>query len=193
MCIKSHPYPFLCSPNYTKQRQSKKQTQRWRVVSTDIRRYFTCLGLLVQFHHFERITTFRRGDYKCSGQRSVANYRAAGKWSLTAFWYRITGSLVFNPRGNCESHLFNILVPRDSVFRSLPVVVVYVSVHFSLGPCMLLLLVGIKDFGLGTQSIWLDWPLSEVGTRLEQHICSIPHRLRIRSCLPGMETKKTHI
>ena len=38
----------------------------------------------------------------------------------------------------------------------------------------------------------MDWPLSEVGTGLEQQICYIPHRLIIWSCLPGPETEHTH-
>ena len=55
--------------------------------------------------------------------------------------------------------------------------------------CMLLCLVGIKDYGLCTQSLGLDWPLSEVGTGLEQQICLIPHRLIIWAYLPSLVTK----
>ena len=79
-----------------------------------------------------------------------------------------------------------------SVLRSLPVVVAYVSVHSSLVIGMLLRLVGIKECGLGTWSLGLDRPLSEVGTGLDQQICSSPHHLIIRACLPGPETENTH-
>ena len=79
-----------------------------------------------------------------------------------------------------------------SVLHSLTVFVAYVYVHSYLVIGMLLCLVGLKECGLGTQSLGLDWPLSEVGTRLEQHMCSIPHRLIIRACLPGLETENTH-
>ena len=50
------------------------------------------------------------------------------------------------------------------------------------------MIVGLKC-GLGTQSLGLDWPLSEVVTGLYQQICSIPHRL-ICACLPGTDNKK---
>ena len=54
---------------------------------------------------------------------------------------------------------------------------------------MLLRLVGLKEFGLGTQSLGMGWPLSEVGTGWEQKMtCSSPHHLIIRACLPGPET-----
>ena len=76
-----------------------------------------------------------------------------------------------------------------SVLRSLPVGVSYVSVHSSLVIGVLFRIFGLKEFGLGTQSLGLEWPLSEVGTRLEQQICSGPHRLIIWACLPGLETK----
>ena len=79
-----------------------------------------------------------------------------------------------------------------SVLRSVPVVVAYVSVNLSLVVGMLFLIIGIKEFGLGTQSLGLDWSLSEIGTGLEQQIFSSPHRLIIRTCLPGPETKYTH-
>ena len=54
---------------------------------------------------------------------------------------------------------------------------------------MLLRIVGLKEYGLGTQSLGLDWPLSEVGTGLEQQTCSSPHRFVIWACLPGLETE----
>ena len=76
-----------------------------------------------------------------------------------------------------------------SVLRSLPVVHAYVSVHSSLVIGMLIRPVRLKECGLGTQSLGLYWPLSEVGTRLEQQICSSPHCLIIRACLPGPETE----
>ena len=57
---------------------------------------------------------------------------------------------------------------------------------------MLLRIVGLKECGLGTHSLGLDWPLTEVGTVLEQKICSSPHHLIIRACLPGPETENTH-
>ena len=79
-----------------------------------------------------------------------------------------------------------------SVLCSLPVVVAYVSVHLSLVIGMLLRLVGPKECRFGTHSLGLDWPLSEVGTGLEQQICSIPHRLIIWACHPDPETENTH-
>ena len=78
------------------------------------------------------------------------------------------------------------------VLCRLPVVVSYLSVHFSLVVGMLLRLVGIKECRLGTQSLGLDWLLSEVGTELDQQICSSPHRLIIWVCLPVPETVNTH-
>ena len=57
------------------------------------------------------------------------------------------------------SHLVNKLAPLVSVLRLLPVVVAYVSVHLSLVIGMLLRLIGIKERGLGTQSLGLDLPL----------------------------------
>ena len=63
-----------------------------------------------------------------------------------------------------------------SVLRSLPVVIAYVSVHSYLVIGMLLRIVGLKECELGTQSLGLYWPLSEVGTGFEQQIYSIPHR-----------------
>ena len=78
-----------------------------------------------------------------------------------------------------------------SVLRSLPVFVAYVFVHFPLVIGMLLRLAGLKECRLGTQCLGLDWPLSEVGTGLDQQICSIPHRLIIWACLPGPETENT--
>ena len=38
----------------------------------------------------------------------------------------------------------------------------------------------------------MDWPLSEVGTGLEQQICYISHHLIIWPCLTGPETENTH-
>ena len=73
----------------------------------------------------------------------------------------------------------------------LPVVVSYVSVHLSLVVGMLLRLVGIKECRLGTQSLGLDWALSEVGNGLEQNTSSSPHHLLIRACLPDPETENT--
>ena len=61
-------------------------------------------------------------------------------------------------------------MPPVSVLRSVPVVVAYVSVNSSLVIGTLFLIIGIKEFGLGTQSLGLDWSLSEVGTGLEQQI-----------------------
>ena len=55
--------------------------------------------------------------------------------------------------------------------------------------CVLLRLVGLKEYWLGTQSLGLDWALSEVGTGLEQQTCLSPHHLIIRACLLGLETK----
>ena len=78
------------------------------------------------------------------------------------------------------------------VLRSLPVVVAYVSVHLSLVIDMLLRLAGLKECELETQSLGLDWPLSEVGTGWEQHIFYSPHRLIFWACLPGPETENTH-
>ena len=63
------------------------------------------------------------------------------------------------------------------------------SFHSFLIIGMLLRLVGLKECGLGTHSLGLDWPLSEVGTGLEQQICSSPHHLIIWACLPGPETE----
>ena len=57
-------------------------------------------------------------------------------------------------------------MPPVSVLCLLPVVVAYVLVHSPLAIGMLLRLVGLKECGLGTQSLGLDWPLSEVGTGL---------------------------
>ena len=48
---------------------------------------------------------------------------------------------------------------------------------------------GLKNAGWATKCLGLDWPLSEVGTGLEQQICSSPHRIIIRACLPGPETE----
>ena len=79
-----------------------------------------------------------------------------------------------------------------SALHLLPIVVAYVSDHLSLVIGMLLLIVGLKECGLGTQSLGMDWPLSEVGTGLEQQICSSPHRLIIWACLPGTDTENTH-
>ena len=95
-------------------------------------------------------------------------------------------------RGNWESHLVKILVPPVSVLLSLPVVIAYASIHLFHVIGMLLRLVGLKERMLGTQSLGLDWPLSKVGTGLEQNFCSSPHRLIIRACLPGPETENTH-
>ena len=44
-------------------------------------------------------------------------------------------------------------------------------------------LVGLKEYKLGTQSLGLDWPLSEVGTGLDQQTCLSPHHLIIWACL----------
>ena len=79
-----------------------------------------------------------------------------------------------------------------SVLCSLPVVVAYVSVHLSLVIGILLCNIGLKECGLGTQRLGLDWSLSKVGTGVEQQICSCPHRLIIRASLPGPETENTH-
>ena len=54
---------------------------------------------------------------------------------------------------------------------------------------MLLRLVGLKEYRLGTQILGLDWQLSEVGTGLEQQTCSSPHLFIIQACLPGLETE----
>ena len=65
-----------------------------------------------------------------------------------------------------------------------PVVIDYVSVHSSLVIEMhVIFLVGLKEYGLGIQSLVLYWPLSKVGTGLEQQTCSSPHRLIIWACL----------
>ena len=50
-----------------------------------------------------------------------------------------------------------------------------------------------KNAGWEPKCLGLDWPLSEVGTRLEQQICSSPDRLIIWACFPGPETENTHI
>ena len=84
------------------------------------------------------------------------------------------------------------LVPHVYVLRSFPDAVAYVSVHSSLVIGVLLRISGLKECGLGTQSLDLDWTLPKVGIGLEQHICSIPHRLIIRACLPCPETKNTN-
>ena len=147
------------------------------MVSSKILRYFPCLGSLVRFCNFKSLRTFGRGDYKCSGPHIVANSHAAAQWSLRVFWYRRTRSLIFNTRGNWESHIVKKCVPPMSVLRPLPLVVAYVSVHSSLVIGMLLSLVRLKECGLGTQILGLDRPLSEVGTGVEQHIYSSPHRL----------------
>ena len=55
--------------------------------------------------------------------------------------------------------------------------------------CMLLRFVRFQECGLGNQSLGLGWPLSEVGTGLEQQICSSPHRLISLACLPGTDTE----
>ena len=66
------------------------------------------------------------------------------------------------------------------------------SFHLSLIIGMLPRFVGLKECGLGTQSLGLGWPLSEVGTGLDQkRTCSIPHHLIIWACLPGPETENT--
>ena len=78
------------------------------------------------------------------------------------------------------------LVPPVSVlrsFRSLLSLPMYSFIHPLSLKCMLLRLVGIKEYGLGTQILGLNWPLSEVGTELEQQTCLSPHCLIIRSCL----------
>ena len=55
---------------------------------------------------------------------------------------------------------------------------------------MLFRFVRLKECGLGTQSLGLDWPLSEVGTRLEQkRTCYIPHHLIIWACHLGPDTE----
>ena len=47
----------------------------------------------------------------------------------------------------------------------------------------------LNKFGLGTRILGLGWPLSEVGTGLDQNrTCSGPHCLIIRACLSGLET-----
>ena len=74
-------------------------------------------------------------------------------------------------------------------FRSLLSFPMYLFIPLLSLACMLLCLVGLKEYGLETQSIGLDWPLSEIGTRLEQQTCSIPHCLIIRACLPVLETE----
>ena len=56
----------------------------------------------------------------------------------------------------------------------------FVPCHWNVG---LLRLVWLNEYGLGTQSLGLDWPLSEVGTWLEQQIYSSPRRLIIKACL----------
>ena len=64
--------------------------------------------------------------------------------------------------------------------------------HSSLLIGILLRLVGLKECGLGTQSLGLCWPLSEVGTGLEQkRTCYIPHHLTIWACITGPETDNT--
>ena len=64
----------------------------------------------------------------------------------------------------------------------------------SLVPChwhaCYFVLSGLKECGLGTQSLGLDCPLSEVGTSLEQYICYSPHRLIIQACLLVLRTRK---
>ena len=72
--------------------------------------------------------------------------------------------------------------PCLSFVRLVPVVIAYVSVHSSLvvENSGLLRLVGLKEYGLGTQSLGLDWPLSEVGTP-SPHNSGMPY---------GLETEK---
>ena len=67
----------------------------------------------------------------------------------------------------------------------------YLFIHPLSLACLLLRLVRLKECGLVTQSLGLDWPLSEGGTGLEKQICSIPTRLVIQACLPGLETENT--
>ena len=57
---------------------------------------------------------------------------------------------------------------------------------------MIIHLVGLKECGLGTQSLGLGWPLSKFGTGLDQkRNCSSPHHLIVQACLSGSETENT--
>ena len=78
------------------------------------------------------------------------------------------------------------LVPPVSVlcsFRSLLPLPMYLFICPLSLKYMLLRLVRLKEYGLGTHSVGIDWPLSEVETGLEQQTCSSPHRLIIWACL----------
>ena len=48
---------------------------------------------------------------------------------------------------------------------------------------------GLNNAGWEPNCLGLDWPLSEVGTGLEQQIYSGPHRLIFSKCLPVPKTE----
>ena len=50
----------------------------WASGPSEILRYCTCLGSLVQDRGFESLRNFRKGRFKCLGSRAVANSHAAG-------------------------------------------------------------------------------------------------------------------
>ena len=57
---------------------------------------------------------------------------------------------------------------------------------------MLFRFVGLKECGLGTQSLGLAWPLSEVGTQVVALLFQFsPPQKDIWVCHPGPETENT--